>query len=126
MTVMRRHLPAAASGVAFGEVFPPELTRGHAAPEREAAIAIVGHQIIVRLGLNRNGSERFVAHARHMKMAFALAIEVLLAQIGVPALEHQTKKAQLVFLGERGHTIVDLTTAVASRQSREFARMKCP
>src|SRR5947208_1814963 len=49
-----------------------------------------------------------------MKMAFALTIEILLAQIGVPALEHQTKKAQLNFFADRGHTIVDLTTAVAN------------
>src|SRR5207245_2888417 len=32
-----------------------------------------------------------------MKVAFALAIQILLAQIGMPALEHDREKAQLIF-----------------------------
>ena len=30
-------------------------------------------------------------------MAFTLTIEILLAQIGMPAVEHQTQKVQLIF-----------------------------
>jgi hypothetical protein len=39
------------------------------------------------LHLNGNGGERFVPHPRNVKVAFALAIEILLAQITMPALE---------------------------------------
>jgi hypothetical protein len=40
-----------------------------------------------------------------MEMAFALAIQVLLAQIGMPALEHDLEKAQLIFFGQLRHTM---------------------
>jgi len=39
------------------------------------------------LHLNGNGGERFMPHPGNVKVAFALAIEVLLAQITMPALE---------------------------------------
>jgi len=38
-------------------------------------------------------------------VAFALAIQILLAQIGMPALEHDREKAQLIFLAQLRHTM---------------------
>jgi hypothetical protein len=37
-------------------------------------------------------------------MAFALPIQTLLAQIGVPALEHECEEAQLIFFAQFRHT----------------------
>ncbi len=44
-------------------------------------------------------------HAGNVKVTFALAIQILLAQIGVPALEHDLEKAQLIFFAQLRHTM---------------------
>ena len=49
VTVMRRHLPAAASGIAFREIFKTKFARRHTASENETAVPIVRHDVIVRL-----------------------------------------------------------------------------
>jgi hypothetical protein len=46
-----------------------------------------------------------MTHSRRVKMAFALPIQILLAQIGMPALEHDREKAQLIFLAQLRHTM---------------------
>jgi hypothetical protein len=38
-----------------------------------------------------------------MKMTFPLAIEILLAQIAMPALQESGEKAQLIFFAQNGH-----------------------
>jgi hypothetical protein len=55
--------------------------------------------------LNGDGGERFMAHSRRVKMAFALPIQILLAQIGMPALEHDREKAQLICFVQLRHTM---------------------
>ena len=95
---MGRHLPAAAAGVALGKIFQGQIARRHAPAQNQAAIAIVGDDIIVRLHLHRNRRQRLVAHSGNVKMSFALAIKILLAQIGVAALQHQPEKPQFVLL----------------------------
>ena len=105
VAVVRRHHSPAAAGVSFREVFQTQLACGHAPAQHQAAIAIVRDNVIVRLHLDGNGRERFVAHARDMEMALALAIQVLLAQIRVPALEHDRKKTQFILLAQFRHTM---------------------
>jgi len=55
--------------------------------------------------LNGDCGERFMTHSRRVKMAFALAIQTLLAQIRMPALQHERQKAQLIFFGQLRHTM---------------------
>jgi uncharacterized protein YxeA len=38
-----------------------------------------------------------------MKMAFALPIQVLLAQVSMPAFQEDGEKAQLIFFAQFGH-----------------------
>ncbi len=97
---MRRHLPAVALSFALREIIERQVARGHAAPEHECAIAVVAADVIVLLGRKRNRGERFVAHAGDMEMAFALAVEILLAQIAVPAFEEQSEEAEFVLFRE--------------------------
>ena len=77
----------------------------HAAAKHQPAIAIIRNDVIIRLHLNGNGGKRFVTHSGDMKVAFALAIQILLAQIGMPALKHDREKAQLIFLAQLRHTM---------------------
>ena len=49
IAVMRRHLPAAASSVALGEIFEPELPCRHTTPENKTAIPIIRNDVIVWL-----------------------------------------------------------------------------
>jgi hypothetical protein len=39
-----------------------------------------------------------------VKVAFALAIQILLAQVSVPALKHEREKTQLIFFIQFRHT----------------------
>ena len=85
---MRGHLPPAAAGVAFCKIFQAELPSGHAAPKHEATVAIIRNDVIVRLHLDRDRRQRFVAHPGDVKMSFALTNQILFAQIRVPALQN--------------------------------------
>ena len=49
IAVMGGHLPAAASGVALGEIFEAKLARRHAAPENKTTIPIIRNDVIFRL-----------------------------------------------------------------------------
>jgi threonine synthase len=53
--------------------------------------------------LDAERGERLVAHAGHVEVTFALAIEILLAQIAVPALEKRRKKSQFLVFAQLGH-----------------------
>src|ERR1051326_4206311 len=53
---------ATASGISLGKILEAELTRGHAATEHEAAVAIIRHNVIARLHLKRDCRQRLVAH----------------------------------------------------------------
>jgi hypothetical protein len=44
-----------------------------------------------------------VSHSRNVEMTFALAIQILLAQIGMAALENRGEKSQLIFFAQGGH-----------------------
>ena len=84
---MRRHLSPVTFALSLREIIDGQLPRADATTEHQRAIAIEGDNVIILLHLNGNGSERFVPHARNVKVALALAIEILLAQITMPALE---------------------------------------
>ena len=84
---MRWHLPPVAFTFCLGEIIDGQLPRADATTEHQCAIAIEGDNVIILLHLNGNGGERFVPHSRNVKVPFALAIEILLAQITMPALE---------------------------------------
>ena len=86
---MRRHLTAAAAGIALSEIFQTELTRRHAAPQNQTPIAIVWHDVIVRLHLDRDRRQRLVTHSGNMKVTFALTIQILLAQVCVATFQHR-------------------------------------
>jgi hypothetical protein len=92
---MRRHLPSVTFTLRLCEIIDRQLPRTDAATEDQSAIAIVRDDVIVLLHLNRNGGQPFVPHAGDMEMAFALAIEILLAQIAMPALKQDGQQSQL-------------------------------
>ena len=100
VAVMRRHLSAVALPFALGEIIERQLARSHAAAEDERAVAIITADVITRLGRKRNGRERFVPHARNVEMALALAIEILLAQIAMPAFEQNGEETQFFFFAQ--------------------------
>ena len=88
---------------ALGEIIERQLARSHAPAEDESAVAIITADVITRLGRKRNRPERLVPHARNVEMALALTIQILLAQIGVPALQHNCQQSELVFFAKSGH-----------------------
>jgi hypothetical protein len=55
-----------------------------------------------------------------MKMAFALAIQILLAQIAVPALEEDREKTQLIFFANGGH--VGSEDGLSKRANTQLSR----
>jgi hypothetical protein len=100
---MRRHLPAVALTLSLREVIQRELARGDAAAEDQRAIAVVRDRVITVDHCYAKGRQTFMAHAGNVEMAFALAIQILLAQIPVPALEQDREKTQLIFFADGGH-----------------------
>ena len=99
---MRRHLSAARRGLALGHVVERELERGDAAPQDEAAVAVIGAGVVVGLHLHADGGHRLVPLAGHVKVPLALAVEVLLAQVAVAAFEEGEKEPSLELGGEAG------------------------
>ena len=87
---MRRHLPSVAFAFGLREIIDGQLPRADSTTEYQCAIAVEGNNVIILLHLNGNGSERFVAHPRNVKVTFALAIEILLAQVTMPALKQNS------------------------------------
>src|SRR6266511_6154036 len=87
VAVVRRHLPAAASGVALCKIFESELARRHSAPKNKTAVAIIRDDVVVRFHLNRDCSERLMAHSGNMKMSLALTIQILFAQVLMATLQ---------------------------------------
>src|SRR5262249_44313539 len=87
ITVMRRHLPTAAPGVALCKIFETELARRYSAPEHKTAVAIIRHDMVVCFHLNRDRCERLVAHSGNMKMSLALTIQILFTQVRMAALK---------------------------------------
>ena len=99
---MGRHLPAVRRRIALRHVVEGELLGGHAAAEDEAAVAVVGREIIVGLKLARDCGESLVAAARHVEVPLALAVEVLLAQVAMAALEDGEQQLTLELRGKDG------------------------
>ena len=100
VTVMRRHLPAVALAFALREIIERQLRRGDAAAEDERAVAIIAADVIARFDHQRNRGERFMSHAGNVEMPFALPVQILLAQIAVPALEQDREESKFVFLAQ--------------------------
>src|SRR5438067_6283419 len=100
---MRRHLSSVAFAFGLREIINGQLPRADSTTEYQRAIAIEGDNVIILLHLNGNGSERFVAHPRNVKVAFALAIEILLAQVTMPALKQNRSESQFLFPGQFWH-----------------------
>src|SRR6185437_13032211 len=88
---------------ALREIIQGQLARSDAAPENERAVAIIRHDIIAFDHRHTKRSETFVAHSRNVEMSFALAIQILFAQIAVPALEQDREQTEFLFFAERGH-----------------------
>jgi hypothetical protein len=88
VAIVRWHLPTAAAGVAFSEILETKLARGHSASENKTAIAIIRNNVIIRFHEKRNRRERLVAHTGDVEVSFPLTIQILLAQICVPALQN--------------------------------------
>ena len=100
---MRRHLAAVALAGALREIIERQFARSDAAAEDERAIAVIAGDVIAIPQLHAEGGERFVAHPGNVKMPFALAIQILLAQIAMPALEQDGQEAQFIFFAQGGH-----------------------
>ena len=118
------HLPAATSGIALGKIFQSKFARGHASPENKAAIAIIRNDVIVWLHLDGNGGECFVPHAGNVEVAFALAIQILLAQIRMPAFQHRGEEPQLFFFAQRWHTMSILQLHLPIDNHADLVRME--
>src|SRR5438128_4373143 len=63
-----------------------------------------------------------------MEVALALAIQILLAQIGVPALQDRFEQAKLIFLAQRRHNLSILLLIrgrvwITENKSRFFATL---
>ena len=89
IAVVRRHLPAAASGVALCKIFEPELARRHSAPKNKTAVAIIRHDVVVRFHLDRDRRKRLMAHSGNVKMSLALTIQILFAQVRMATLQNR-------------------------------------
>ena len=120
------HLPTVTFALGLCEIIGRQLPRTHPATEDQSAIAIVWDDVIVALHLNRNGSQPFVSHAGDMKMAFALAIEILLAKIAMPALEQDGQKSQLILPTQLRHSLNEKTsTCFLQRISASYSVSGC-
>ena len=84
---MRRHLSPVTFTLGLREIIDGQLPRADSTTEHQRAIAIEGDNVIILPHLNGNGGERFVPHPGNVKVPFALAIEILLPQIAMPALD---------------------------------------
>src|SRR5204862_8008652 len=74
-----------------------------AAAENQRAITVIRNE---KIALNHGDAERrksLMAHPRNVEMSFALAIQILLAQIAVPPLEHAREETKFIFFCKRGH-----------------------
>jgi hypothetical protein len=100
---MGRHLPSVALPRPFREVIDRQLARSDPTTEHERAIAIITGDVIAILQLHAERSQGLMAHPGNVEMSFALTIQILLAQVAVPALEKDREKAQLIFFAESGH-----------------------
>jgi hypothetical protein len=105
VTVMRRHLAAVTLAFALRKIIERQLARRDPAPEHERAVAVIRHDEIALDHRDPERRQTLVPHSRNVKMPFALAIQVLLAQIGMPALEYDCEKAQLIFFAQLRHTM---------------------
>ena len=123
VTVMRWHLAPAALALALRHVIERQLARRDAATEHQRAIAIVGDDVIARLHLERDRRQRLVAHAGNVEMPFALPVQVLLAQISVPALEDRGQQSEFIFLAQRGHLGRERCSGVCVKRRTKTTRL---
>src|SRR2546423_694651 len=117
---MGGHLAAVTLAFPLREIIQGQLARSDAAAEDEGAIPIIRHDIIAIDQGDAERRETFVAHSGNVEMSFALAIEILLAQIAVPALEQDREQTQFLFFAERGH--VGSRDGLSKRANTQLAR----
>ena len=103
VTIMRRHLPPVALSFPLREIIQRQFARRDSAAEHQPAVAVVRANVIAFHHRQAERRQTFVAHAGNMKMTFALTIQILLAQIAMPAFQEKGEKAQLIFFAQRGH-----------------------
>src|SRR5205085_12493681 len=103
ITVMRRHLAPVTLSFALRKIIERQFARLDSAAQHQRPIAVIRHDVIAFDHRDAERSEPFMTHPGNVEMAFALAIQVLLAQIAVPALEQDRKETQFIFFAERGH-----------------------
>ena len=100
---MRRHLPSVALAFALREIIERQFARRDSAAEDQGAVAVIGTDVVALDHRDPERRQPLVAHAGHVEMPFALAIQILLAQITMPTLEENGEEAQLVFFAQSGH-----------------------
>src|ERR1043166_364281 len=96
---MRRHLSPVALALSFREIIERQLARCDTAPKNQSTVAIITGDIIAVVQLNAQPSQRLVSHPADVKMSFALAVKVLLAQIAVPTFQQDCQETQFIFAG---------------------------
>jgi hypothetical protein len=85
------------------EIIERQLARGDPAAQHQRAVPVIRHDLIALDHRHAKRRESFVAHSGNVKMPFALAIQILLAQIAMPALEQDREQTQFVFFIKSGH-----------------------
>jgi hypothetical protein len=100
---MRRHLPSVALPFPLREIIQRQFARRNPAAEDQAAIAVLRANEVAFNHRDSERSQTFVAHSGNMEMTLALTVEILLAEITMPAFQQQGEEAQLIFFAQRGH-----------------------
>ena len=113
---MRRHLAPVTLAFALREIIERQFARLDSAAQHQRTVAVIRHDVIAVDHRDAERSEPFMTHPGNVEMTFALAIQVLLAQIAVPALEQDRKQTQFIFLAERGHCRANIELSSKTRQ----------
>ena len=88
---------------ALREIIERQLARLDAPTEDDAPIAIIRDNVIAFDHGDAQSGQPLVAHSGNMEVSFALAIQILFAQIAMPAFEQDGEEAQFIFFAQNGH-----------------------
>ena len=103
ITIMRRHLAPVALSFALRKIIERQLAGRDAPAQDNAAVAVVRDNVIAFLHRHAERRQPFMSHSGNVEMSFALAIQILLAQIAMPAFEQDREQAQFIFFAQNGH-----------------------